>query len=83
MQVICISTKDHPECDRQWDLTDPQVGDICQVVETVYLYAGMRKCLCYILKGYHEDENGYQTENFAVISSIDELELVNEKEVVC
>ena len=76
MKVICVKKFETNICQNSERIVPvPQVGDIDRVAKVRVF----KKRPTYILEGYPKDA-GYETDHFAKLSNIDELELVNERE---
>lgn len=63
--------------ERPFHSTDPQIGDVCEVLEIVEHYTLSGYVTCLSLEGY--EDVLYDARNFAPLSDIDETTLVNER----
>lgn len=87
MRVLCIVDSSWIEKKKTWygrmkwvDCKGPNYGDICTVVGSYYDEGD----LYYLILEWcpKHDHDGYIADEFIPLSEIDELELVNEKQLV-
>jgi hypothetical protein len=76
MRVMCVRIFDNPHPETA-GRPEPFVGEICTVVDHVPVSDKMY----YELSGRFHSDSLFRSDYFAPLSNIDELELVNEKEL--
>lgn len=78
MKVRCINHDLFDEGDIPYGPADPQIGDECEVVKECTGYNDMgHESPCFELEGYNDWV--YDQRNYAIITGIDETELVTEE----